>query len=113
MAKDVKDDLAEFRSQQADSLRATEVSLDEKQAARDAEVLSSVHQKLAVVRKEVTTLVDELQRSNGEALASSESRATKFTSAELVLARQNITEEISIANRATYDALMAELRQRT
>lgn len=107
----ISETLTSHDAKLTEALRMAQNELDDKQAARDKQVLDGVAAKLKALRDDVQRFGTERDRTFDKALAAADSKITALFREEMAGARKEITEEIAVANRANYDSLMAEIKR--
>lgn len=93
-----------------DGLRAAREKMDVAQAARDSQVLTDVATRLTALRDEVKELTDTLDKGHTAEREAGDRKVAATAQRDLADARNAITDQIAEANRATHDAVMAQVR---
>ena len=124
-AKDVSATLSAFLQAQADALaddveeqnvrfaadlRSNSEKLDERQSARDSSVISDVAAKTKALRDDVQRFGAERDEATAKSISAAVDQLAATLREEQRVNRREITEEIAVANRATYEALEAMIR---
>ena len=93
-----------------DGLRAAREKMDVAQAARDSQVLADVATRLTALRDEVKEMTDTLDKDHTAEREVGDRQVQARARRDLSDARNEITNQIAEANRATHDAVMAQVR---
>ena len=124
-AKDVSATLSAFLQAQADALadeqeeqnvrlseqlRVNSQRLDKHQSGRDSQVISDVADMTRALRDDVQRFGAERDDAIGKSISAGDDQLAATLREELRIHRREITEEIAVANRATYEALEAMIR---
>ena len=124
-AQDVSATLSAFLQAQADALadeqeeqnvrlaanlRSNSEKLDQRQSARDSSVISDVAAKTKALRDDVQRFGAERDEATTKSISAAVDQAMATLREEQRIHRREITEEIALANRATYEALEAMIR---
>ena len=105
------DEQEEQNVQLAANLRSNSEKLDERQSARDSSVISDVAAKTKALRDDVQRFGAERDEATAKSISGCRRRRQwLLCERNRYLHRREITEEIAVANRATYEALEAMIR---
>ena len=95
----------------AANLRSNSEKLDERQSARDSAVISDVAAKTKALRDDVQRFGAERDEATSKSITAAGEQLAATLREERAVHRREITEEIAVANRATYETLEAMIRQ--
>ena len=95
----------------AANLRSNSEKLDERQSARDSQVISDVAAKTKALRDDVQRFGAERDEATAKSISAAVDQLAATLREEMRANRREITEEITVANRATYEALQAMIRE--
>ena len=104
------DEVEEQNVRLAANLRSNSEKLDERQSARDSQVISDVAAKTKALQDDVQRFGVERDEATGKSIGAAFSQAMATLREEQVVHRREVTEEIAVANRATFEALEALIR---
>ena len=94
----------------AANLRSNSEKLDERQSARDSAVISDVAAKTKALHDDVQRFGAERDEAAAKSLTAAVDQLAATLREEQRIHRREITEEIAVANRATYESLEALIR---
>ena len=104
------DEVEEQNVRLAANLRSNSEKLDERQSARDSQVISDVAAKTKALHDDVQRFGAERDEAAAKSLTAAVDQLAATLREEQRIHRREITEEIAVANRATFESLEALIR---
>ena len=104
------DEQAEQNVRLAEQMRSNSNKLDERQSARDSQVISDITDKTRALRDDVQRFGTERDEATAKTISATVDQIAATLREEQRIHRREITEEVAVANRATYEALEAMIR---
>ena len=111
LADALADEQEEQNVRLAEQLRVNSNNLDERQSARDSSVISDVASKTKALRDDVQRFGAERDEATAKSITAAIDQLAAILREERSSDHREITEEIAVANRSTYETLEAMIRE--
>ena len=95
----------------AEQLRVNSQRLDERQSARDSQVISDISEKTKALHDDVQRFGAERDEASAKSITAADDQVLATLREEQRIHRREITEEIAVAVRSNFEALEAMIRE--